>query len=250
MEENLRFAVNVSRSQTVFRAMPPLALALALLGSGCNEPAAPTTHHSGNSASDACTVEPLAPFDAAEMGVYDPAARIAGTLEEVQAPDEFGRTVLRVTDASGAERRIAVTLAGGSVPVAPGAKVTITLERVGGMPAASALVIEDRTGLVFAGASDQAIGAHVLQSGIPGFTLELLDTGCASRTHDPCLASVSNLGLRVTRGAESVTLHHRDSATLGGFEVRCLVAQHATYTGQCPDFALQGVSFTIARASR
>ena len=37
----------------------------------------------------------------------------------------------------------------------------------------AALVIEDRTGLVFAGASDQAIGAHVLRSGIPGFTLEL-----------------------------------------------------------------------------
>jgi hypothetical protein len=251
MEQSIRMLVNVSRSQTMFRLVVPMALAFALCGASCNEPAAPTTHHSGNSPSDACSVEPLMPFDASEMGVYAPTTSIAGTMQELAQPDEFGRTVMTVLDGSGARRRLALTLPeGSSVPVAPGSRVTIHLERVGGSPPAAALVIEDDAGLLFAGASDQAIGAHVLQGGITGFTFELLDQGCASRAHDSCIASVTNLALKATRGADSATLHHRDTATLGGFEVRCLVAQHATYTGQCPDMALQGVSFTIARVAR
>lgn len=250
MDETRHLLVNVSRNQTMFRLVLPAAIAFALFGSGCNEPAAPATHHSGNSASDACSVEPLTAFDASEVGVYAPTTSIAGTMQQLAQPDEFGRMVMTVLDGSGTQRRLALTLPeGSSVPVAPGSKVTIHLERVGGSPPAASLVIEDDAGLLFAGASDQAIGAHVLQGGISGFTFELLDEGCASRAHDTCLASVANLGLRVTHGTDTATLHHRDTATLGGFDVRCLVAQHATYTGQCPDFALAGVSYTIARAA-
>ena len=249
MEEDRRLPVNVLRSETLFRLMVPAALAFALVGSGCNQPAG-LTHHSGNSTADACAAEPLTPFDVSAMD-FDPSAGLAGTLQAVPPPDEFGRTILTVRDASGAEHRLALTLPpGSSVSIAPGAKVTIHLERVGGWPSASALVVEDDAGLLFAGASDQAIGALVLKGGISGFTFELFDQGCASRAHDNCIASVTNLGLRVTHGGESATLHHRDTATLGGFEVRCLVAQHATYTGRCQDYALQGVSFTIARAAR
>ncbi len=101
--------------------------------------------------------------------------------------------------------------------------------------------------LVFAGASDQGIGSHVLAGGIPGFDFELLAPTCASRAEGNCFDAVFNRPLRVSHGGEHVELFQGGSAQLAGYEVQCRIAQQVTYSGRCADFAVHAVSYTIAR---
>jgi hypothetical protein len=48
-------------------------------------------------------------------------------------------------------------------------------------------------------------------------------------------------------GQEHVTLHQGESAQIGSYEIRCLIAQQVTYRAGCADFALHAVSYTIVR---
>ncbi len=223
------------------------ALALALLP-GCNEPASPGARVTRTTTEAACAAPPLDAFDASEAGALAATGgRFDARVSAIGDPDAFGLTAVVLRNADGSEHHLVLRLGGDPVPLSPGAEYSFDLQHIGGSPPASALVVRDAEGLVFAGVTDQTLGAHVATQGIPGFTLKLLDATCASRPHDDCLEAVFNLPLQVSVGGASATLYNGQSAQLGGYTVRCRVAQSARYSGHCPDYGLPGVSYTIAR---
>lgn len=225
--------------------------AIVVLAAGCRQPAVPdadpvTRDGEGRGrTADACTAEPLVAFDASlDVPMSETTLEFEGVLESSDPADEFGRVSYRFTS-SGGPRRLVVR--GATLPLRDGASYAVRVERVGGSPPASGLLVRDANGLVFAAASDQTIGGLVLAGGVPGFALRLENSTCASRGAGECFRAAVNRPLRVQHGDASATLHHGDVARLGAFDVRCLIAQQVEYGG-CPDFALHAVSFTIARA--
>jgi hypothetical protein len=216
---------------------------------GCNEPASPRAGAALRAvAAQPCTAEPLAPFDCAQEGGQAVGTlHFSGVVTGTEGTDEFGRLHFEVKEPSGAVHRLAFQAAGQPVPVEVGSSYEFELDRVGGMPTASGLIVRDQQGLVFAGASDQDIGSHVLEAGVPGFGLELLASSCPSRGEGDCFDAVFNRPLQVSFGGGTVTLHQGESAQLGGYEVRCLIAQQVKYRASCADFALYAVSYTIGR---
>jgi hypothetical protein len=217
---------------------------------GCNEPASPRGQiRAKSSAAEPCAAEPLAPFDCAEEGgASQPSIRFSGQVASIAAPDEFGRWRYVVREASGTEHRLLVQAPDAGLPVVIGQTYDFELERVGGMPVASALLVRDAEGLVFAGASDQGVGDHVFKNGVPEVALQLLPSRCASRAQGDCFDAVFNRALQVSRAGESVEIYQGGRVSLGGYEVRCLIAQQVSYNTRCRDFALVAVSYTIARA--
>jgi hypothetical protein len=223
-----------------------MILVAATCGWGCNEPASP--RRLGTSAVDPCLAEPLAPFDCAlEGGMSGISIRFSGRVTGIEPADEFGRVHVVVREASGTDRRLTIQAPVQALPVANGGTYDFEIDRVGGMPTATGLIVRDDAGLVFAAASDQGIGDHVLAKGVPGITLALAASDCPSRPHDACVESVVNRTLRVSTAGKDAALHNGESATLGGYAVRCLIAQQVKYSNRCSDFALFEVSYTIAR---
>ena len=221
---------------------------LASLGlplGGCNEPASPRTGPARAQQDEPCQAEPLEAFDASEIGSAGGSASFTARVTGIEAPDEFGRTVVALAESGGALHRLSLRLGGATNPLQAGSEYDFALERVGGTPPASALVVRDAAGLVLAGATDQGIGAHVLAAGVPGFALELLPSGCGSRPHDACVEAAFNLPLRVTHGGRSATIFQGGDALLEGYQIRCLVAQRVQYSSRCADYALPGVSWII-----
>jgi len=216
---------------------------------GCNEPASPRAQLQGRSvAADRCTAQPLAPFDCAEIGgTFQTSLRFSGTVAAIEAPDEFGRWHIGVREPSGAEHRLAYQAPDQPPPVETGHAYDFEIDRAGGMPPASGLIVRDAEGLVFAGASDQGIGDHVLAGGIPGVGLRLLPPACASRGAGDCFEAAFNQALEVSRADERVELVQGERVTLGGYDVRCLIAQQVKYNTRCRDFAMVAVSYTVAR---
>jgi hypothetical protein len=223
---------------------------------GCRQPAVPTHGDARDAGSGVevqrtdgapCSAEPREPFDVTlETPMSDTSLEFAGILEAIEPADPDGRVSYRIT-AAGASHRLMVR--GATLPLHTGGAYEARIERVGGSPPASGLLIRDATGLVFAGASEQRIGAHVLTGGVPGFTLQLETTNCPSRAQGDCFRSAVNRALAVAHGDARATLYHGDVARFGDFEVRCLIAQDVDYGGRCPDFAFHAVSFTVARAT-
>jgi hypothetical protein len=174
-------------------------------------------------------------------------ARFSGTVVSVapgSGPDAY-RYVIR--DAAGAERRLAYRAPDGPLPVKEGAAYEFQVDYVGGAPAASGLLIRDRTGLVFAGATDQGLGAHVLKDGLPGLTLELRPPACPGRAAGTCFESITNRPLRVTHEGRPADLLQGQSVRLGPYRVTCLAAQSVVYRSGCADAGRPGVSYLIAR---
>jgi hypothetical protein len=173
--------------------------------------------------------------------------RFTGTVSSVvpgPAPDTY-RYVIR--EAAGAERRLAYRAPGGPLPVKEGDAYDFQVDYVGGAPAASGLLIRDRRGLVFAGATDQRLGDHVLKEGVPDFALELRPPACPSRPAGTCYESVTSRPLRLTHGGRPADLLQGQSARLGPFRVTCLTAQSVVYRSGCADAGLPAVSYLIAR---
>ena len=226
-----------------------LAALVLVLVPGCHDPAAPGAHETRTvTPQESCEAAPLEAFDAYDAGALgSTGSRFDARVSAIGDPDAFGQTAVVLRGADGSEHHLVLRLGGDSTPLQPGAEYTIDLQHIGGSPPASALVVRDADGLVFAGATDQTLGAHVLAQGIPGFRLALLDPTCAGRPHDDCVEALFNLPLQVTIGGASATLYNGQSAELDGYSVRCRVAQSARYSGHCPDYALPGVSYTIAR---
>ena len=232
----------------MFAFATPLMLAVFFV-TGCNEPASPRGAVAIKTvAAEPCAAEPLAAFDCAqEGGSASGALHFSGVVTAAEPADEFGRQRFNVREASGTEHRLAFQAPDQTLPVEVGKGYDFELDRVGGMPTASGLIVRDGQGLVFAAASDQGLGSHVLQAGVPGVGLELLPSTCASRAKGDCFDAVFNRALQVSYAGASAKLYQGQSAQLGGYEVRCLIAQQVTYSARCADYALHAVSYTIAR---
>lgn len=222
---------------------------LVLAVPGCNEPASPRGQiQAKSSAAEPCAAEPLAPFDCAQEGALSQTSiHFSAQVVSIAAPDELGRWFYFLREASGMEHRLVVQAPDPGLPVVTGQTYDFEVERVGGMPAASALLVRDPNGLLFAGASDQGVGDHVLRGGVPEVALQLLPSRCASRAQGDCFDAAFNRALEVSRGGEHVELFQGDRVSLGGYEVHCLIAQQVSYNARCRDFALVGASYTIAR---
>ena len=243
-----RKQTSVATRLTMYALAIPLSLAV-FAATGCNEPASPRGAVSRKAvATEPCAAEPLAPFDCAQDGGSAAGSvHFSGVVSATEAADEFGRQHFSVREASGLVHRLVFQAAGQPLPVEESQAYDFELDRVGGMPPVSGLIVKDGHGLVFAGASDQGIGAHVLGAGVSGFRLELLPSTCASRAQGDCFEAVFNRALQVSSAGESVKLYQGESARLSGYEVRCLIAQQVQYSARCADFALHAVSYTIAR---
>jgi hypothetical protein len=164
--------------------------------------------------------------------------------------DEFGMRRLVLRGADGRERRLAYAFPGGALPVRAGEAHEFQIDVVAGSPAASGVVISDTEGLLFAAASDQRPGLHVLAGGIPGFELELLPATCPERGREQCISSARNAPLRVARAGRSVTLLHGESAALDGYRVDVLAAQEIRYDPRCADAGVVALSYAITRSPR
>lgn len=222
----------------------------ALTVGGCNEPASPTAGAgAARAAVEPCGGEPLDPFVAFEVGGGEATSRsFSGQVVEIGAPDPFAGTRYRVREATGKEHVLVCRMPGRALPLVTGRTYDFALDYVGGTPSASGLVVTDQDGLLFAGASDQGVGDHVLGAGVPGFALRLLPITCPSRGQGECYDAVFNRGLEVTSGDRKATLYQGDAARVAGHDVRCLIAQQVTYSSRCADYALHAVSYTITRA--
>src|SRR5262249_29454383 len=102
-------------------------------------------------------------------------------------------------------------------------------------------------GLLFAGASDQRLGDHVLKDGVPDFALELRPPDCPARPAGACYESITNRPLRVSHGGRPADLLPRQSGRVGPYRVTCLVAQAVVYRSGCADAGLPAVSYLIVR---
>lgn len=195
-----------------------------------------------------CAAEPLGELVAfSASALAPPTAEVEGTLTEyTPAGDGYSRLVVRQD--SGGLDTLRVSVPDDFLKLEIGHAYAFRVEHVGGRPPASALVISDQDGLVFAGATDGTIGGHVLKDGLPGFTFELVDGGCESRDRSPCYEAIINRRLDV-RGEdnETLSLFNGDSGRIGTFQVTCLTAQHVDYSSQCADAGLPAVSWIVAR---
>lgn len=200
--------------------------------------------------SSQCLVEPAGEVRVYLEGVSDSlVTRFAGQIVSLSPADVDGFIHFQVREPSGRLRDVALNVPGGATPLRVGMSANFRIDVAPGTPGASALVVRDDQGLLFAAASDQAPGAAVLRDGLEGFTLALESTGCSSRAHDACLESVTNQRLRARYAVSEVALYHGDSAALGRWRVRCLTAQSVKYAPHCADVALFGVSYLIVRES-
>jgi hypothetical protein len=196
----------------------------------------------------ACAAEPLGHMVAFLEEAAPPlSARLEGTLlaSSAGADADSYRYVFR--DATGTERRLVYRAPGGPLPLKPGVPYQLQVDYVGGAPAASGLLIRDRDGLVFAGATDQRLGARVLKEGVPDFALELRPPTCRSRPGGTCYQSIANQALRVAHGGRQADLLHGQSVRLGPYRITCLTAQSVVYRDQCADAGLPAVSYLMVR---
>jgi hypothetical protein len=176
-------------------------------------------------------------------------SRFRGTVTEIDTAAADGFVVVTVRDSLLVERKIHVSAAGSSLPLRKGPAYDFQIESVGGFPSASGLIVRDSTGILYAGASDQTVGGHVLKDGVPGFALTLESAGCPSRPHDDCYDGLYNLRLSVTHAGQTIRLMHPETGRVDAYAITCLVAQRVDYNGKCADAGLQGVSWTIERTN-
>jgi hypothetical protein len=213
----------------------PLAMAVLAFTAG------PCDDTSGD-----CAAESLPQLIAFREG--SPAtADFTGVLISISdAGEDFSRLIFR--GASDQLDSLRVSVPGGLMSLDIDRSYNVRVEHVGGMPAASSLVISDSNGLVLAGATDGSVGGHVLKDGLPGFDFQLADGGCESRDQNNCHEAIINRRLDVHgTGSDSVSLFNGGTGRLGQFEVVCLVAQHVDYSKECADAGVPAVSWIVAR---
>jgi hypothetical protein len=195
-----------------------------------------------------CRAEPSGHMVAfLEGDAAPPSVRLEGTVVSFSAGPAADSYRYLIRDPAGVERRLAYRAPGGPLPIREGAAYEFVVEHVGGAPPASGLVIRDRAGLVFAAATDQRLGSHVLKDGLPDLELALLPPRCGSRPAGTCYEAILNQPLRATHSGRSVELLHGQSARLGPYRIDCLTAQAVTYRSQCADAGLPAVSYLVRR---
>jgi hypothetical protein len=178
------------------------------------------------------------------------ATAFRGEVVAVEPPASSGIAHYVVSDATGERHRIAFRAPGAlALPLEAGREYDFAFEYVRGEPAPFSIVVRDDAGLLFAAAGDYDAGGRVLQEGLPELEISLEEVACAPRPDPPCYESIVNLGLRVKRGEASVLLGQGESARIGGFEVRSLVAREIVYTDRCADAGKLGISWVIIRTT-
>jgi len=221
---------------------------IALAGAaaqGCLPRESPTTAVSNT---DRCSTEPLGSVTVFERAPLDAGSwTFEATLTAVIPPADSGLTDLVLEDSDGARREFAFASPAGLPPLQEGSSYVFRFDYVGGEPDAAALVIRDQEGLLFAAATDQRPGAAVLRDGLDGFTLSLLSPECDSRTERPCYEAVRNVGFAVEHGGARLVLFQGESTVLGRYRIECLIAQEITYSPNCADAGLPGISYVITR---
>jgi hypothetical protein len=215
-----------------------IALALALTTAACG---------SDSATGPACKAEPTGSILAFFQTPGEGGSRsVRATVLETRNLDG-GVLQVMLRDSSGVADSLRFRAPDISLPLEPGETYDIQVDFYGGFPSASGVLVRDARGLLFAAATDQAIGGHVLKNGVTGFSLEIVDSGCRPRQRGQCWRSITNTILRVVHEGETRDLFHGDSATLGSFRVTCLTAQDVVYTDECADAGLVGISYAIAR---
>jgi hypothetical protein len=198
-----------------------------------------------------CAAQPGPLVAVHSEGAGGPAvSEFRGVVVEAGGADDLGFRHVVLRDRDGVVHRFAIALPPGQrLPLTPGLAATFRLEERPGTPGAAALVVTDAHGLRFAAVRDQAPGASVAKGGVAGLTPAFEPSGCPALPHDPCLASLENVALRVRAGARSVRLLTGAKARVGAWNVRCQAAQRARYAKGCADVVVVGLSWTATRAS-
>jgi hypothetical protein len=220
-------------------AVFPFACALSLLLTGSARSPKP---FSGDCSAD--PAQPLAVF--LEGDALSP-VRFDGTVTARDTAGADGFTILVIRDRQGNEHRIHLRAPGGGPTLHAGAAYSFLIETAPGFPTASGLVVQDSAGIVFAGASDQSPGGHVLKDGLPGLTLVLEDAPCRSRGHSECYDALYNRRLRAIMDGRTLVLFHPHSGFLGNYRLTCLTAQRVIYNKRCADAGQTAVSWTLER---
>jgi hypothetical protein len=192
--------------------------------------------------------EPLTPIRIQVEGSgIPPVFRVRGSVSQVEASGGASDLRFVLNDESGANWSIRVTSPVQIVPLSGLSGAQAVVEIVAGFPTVYGLSIVDSMGVVLAGASDQAIGEHVLKEGAPGFRLSLLPGDCRRRPGPDCTLSVRNLRLAVEHQGQNALLANGDSVVLDGCRVHCMIAEEIEYDPRCADAGLHAVSWVILR---
>ncbi len=173
--------------------------------------------------------------------------RFSGTVESVSAAEAGGGWVVSISDDGGGKRSIRFQAPGIALPVETGRHYRFEVQQAGEAPPASAVIVWDDEGLLFAGASDWEIGRNVARDGVPGFEIAKVASDCGDRSHGTCYDGLKNAVLKVIAPEESVTLYHGETAELGSYKVTCLTCQDVVYNDSCADAGLISVSYVIVR---
>jgi hypothetical protein len=220
---------------------------IVIVGSALLVACAASLDTDGKDARD-CRAEPLGQMTAfLEEDAAPFTVRLTGTVVATSAGPAKDAYRYVIRDVGGAERRLAYRAPGGPLPVKEGSAYDFQVDYVGGAPAASGLLIRDRTGLVFAGATDTRLGSHVLKEGLSDLALALVASGCSSRQATECYESITNQVLRVTLSGRTADLSNGQSAHLGPYRITCLTAQAVSYRARCADAGLPAVSYLVSR---
>lgn len=138
---------------------------------------------------------------------HDPVSgRITGRLVAVAPPDRGGYSEIVLRDNGGLEHAVAWKGSPRRPYLVIDREYDVVVEHFPGERPSSSIVIRDKHGLLFAGASDSYPGGRVLASGLRGFQIGLGST--------PALA--------IEHNGASVTLRRGESARLGVYEIVCL----------------------------
>jgi len=143
-----------------------------------------------------------------------------------------------------------LTWIGRPLPIEIGTTYRFVVDYAPGFPDGSGMLIFAGDELYFAAFTGQAMFQHVLKQGIAGFEISTGEPRCPSRGRSTCHDALVNLPLIITRGAESRTIYHGQSATLGGYRIDALSVQKVKYSSRCADAGLAAISFTITKERR
>ena len=190
-----------------------------------------------------CTAEPLQPVMA--FVTSDRSLDLRGRVVAIEPMQGITGRRYTIEQESAPAAKLTVTGLDAIPGVRTGATYRFVVEYEMGEPGASALLVYEKERLIFASFSDQRPFASVLRDGVPGFTIEQLEPSCTSRGASDCYTSRINVPIRVSHGSKSVVLHHPDRARLGDYEVQVLTSERISYSPQCADAGLIGVSLTI-----
>lgn len=213
-----------------------LFLALALTLSTCG----------GTQAIDACRREPLGSTNAFFAG-GSPQAELTATVAAITPLPDLGGYRYDLQELSGTVRKLTWIAPTAMEGIEAGRRYRFVVDYAGGFPDSSGILVYDGETLYFAALTDQTLFAHVLKSGVPGFSMKLGEPSCGSRGSTKCHPTMVNLPLIVASGGTEKTLHHGETAVLGDYVVQPLTAQRVTYSPRCADAGVPGVSLIITR---